>query len=80
MIMTKKVGTAGRFGARYGTRTKKVVAAIEKMQKEKHACPLCERETLKRLAPGIWFCKKCNKKIAGGSYMPTSLKTAESGK
>ncbi|MFQ6020949.1 MAG: 50S ribosomal protein L37ae [Candidatus Aenigmatarchaeota archaeon] len=66
----KKVGSSGRFGPRYGTRTKKIVAAIEKKQKQKQVCPYCERKTLKRIASGIWYCKKCKVKFAGGAYFP----------
>ncbi len=74
--MTKKVSSTGRFGPRYGTRTKKIIASIEKQQKKKHKCPYCGRNTLKRKAAGIWFCKKCNVKFAGGAYLPkTEIKT-----
>jgi large subunit ribosomal protein L37Ae len=70
-----KVGTTGRFGPRYGTRTKKVVAAIEKEQKKRQTCPYCERKSLKRVASGIWHCKKCGKKFSGGAYFPkTTIK------
>ncbi len=74
---TKKVGTTGRFGPRYGTRTKTIIASIEKMQKKKHECPYCERPALERLSAGIWHCKKCNKKFAGGAYFPMSATAAE---
>jgi len=70
--MTKKVGSTGRFGPRYGTKTKKIVAKIEKKQKERKTCPYCERPTLKRIAAGIWYCKKCKTKFAGGAYFPKS--------
>lgn len=67
--MSKKtVGTSGKYGPRYGTRTKKIVAAIESIQKKPQECPYCERPALKRLAAGIWHCTKCNKKFAGGAY------------
>jgi large subunit ribosomal protein L37Ae len=70
--MTKKVGTTGRYGVRYGSRTKKVIAKIEsRMQKEK-TCPYCEREALKRVACGVWFCEKCKTKFAGAAYFPKS--------
>lgn len=69
---TKKVGSTGRFGPRYGTRTKKVVREIEKLQRKRHICPKCERNALKREAAGIWVCKKCGAKIAGGAYLPRS--------
>ena len=70
--MTKKVGTTGRYGVRYGNKTKKVIAKIEaRVQKEK-VCPYCEREALKRLAAGIWLCQKCKTKFAGAAYFPKS--------
>ena len=65
-----KVGTLGRYGPRYGTRTKKIIAEIESRQKQRHACPYCERKTLKRVAAGIWYCRKCKSKFAGGAYLP----------
>ena len=34
-MSTKKVGSTGRFGPRYGTKTKKLVAKIEKRKKVK---------------------------------------------
>lgn len=68
--MTKKVGSTGRFGSRYGTKTKKMVAKVEARRKERKTCPYCERSTLKRIAAGIWFCKKCKTKFAGAAYFP----------
>jgi len=70
--MTKKVGITGKFGPRYGTKTKKVVLEIENKEKKERVCPYCERKALKRLAAGIWFCKKCKTKFAGGAYFPKS--------
>ena len=70
--MTKKVGSTGRFGPRYGTKTKKLIAKVEKRHKEMKTCPYCERSTLKRVAAGIWYCKKCKTKFAGGAYLPKS--------
>jgi len=67
---TKKVKSAGRFGPRYGTRIRGRVAAIEAIQKQKHACPKCSFLKVKREASGIWLCKKCGHKFAGGAYVP----------
>ncbi|MFZ3077324.1 MAG: 50S ribosomal protein L37ae [Candidatus Aenigmatarchaeota archaeon] len=75
MMKTKKVGSAGRFGARYGTKTKKVVAVIERLQNQRQKCPECERSTLKRAASGIWNCGKCGLQIGGGAYLPESVAT-----
>ena len=62
--------TTARFGPRYGTRTKKIVGEIEKRQKAKQECPYCERKTLKRVAAGVWYCRKCENKFSGGAYFP----------
>ena len=70
--MTKKVGSTGRYGTRYGTKTKKIIAKVEKKQKQRKTCPYCEREKLKRVAAGIWYCKKCKTKFAGAAYFPKS--------
>jgi len=70
--MTKKVGITGKYGPRYGTKTKKVVLEIEEKRKQEKICPYCERPALKRLAAGIWYCKKCKTKFAGGAYFPKS--------
>jgi len=69
---TKKVGSAGRFGSRYGRRVRKVVAEIEKVQRAYHLCPNCNRMKLKRDGPGIWKCRKCGVKIVGGAYRPVT--------
>lgn len=66
----KKVGSAGRYGSRYGKKVKKLVAEIEKIQKKKHVCPRCKMPYVKRLASGIWMCKKCGVKFAGPAYYP----------
>jgi large subunit ribosomal protein L37Ae len=67
--MTKKVGSTGRFGPRYGTKTKKMILKVEQ-RKKNIFCPYCERKSLKRLAAGVWYCKKCKTKFAGGAYFP----------
>lgn len=66
----KKVGTAGRFGPRYGKRQRKIIAEIERVQKQRHLCPKCGMRYVVRLSTGIWFCKKCGAKFAGGAYIP----------
>ena len=70
MARTKKVGSAGRFGPRYGRKLKQAISEVEKKQKAKHECPSCRKLTLKRLAVGIWECKKCANKFAGKAYVP----------
>jgi large subunit ribosomal protein L37Ae len=71
-MATKKVGTTGRFGVRYGTKTKKEIRIIEARAEKEKSCPYCERNSLKRVAAGIWYCKKCKAKFAGAAYFPKS--------
>jgi len=70
-MATKKVGSTGRFGARYGLKLKKKVKAIESKLKGKHKCPYCKKTGVKRVANGIWFCAKCDSKFAAKAYDPT---------
>jgi large subunit ribosomal protein L37Ae len=67
MPKTRKVKAAGRFGPRYGRRVRTKVADIETNQRKKQPCIFCNG-TAKRLAKGIWQCKKCDKKFAGHTY------------
>lgn len=70
--MTKKVGTTGRFGVRYGTKTKKAIRKLESRMEKENICPYCERHKVKRVAAGVWYCKKCKTKFAGAAYFPKS--------
>ena len=67
---TKKVGSAGRLQARYGVRARTIVRNVEIQQKAKHICPSCGHKKVKRTSTGIWQCKKCGVKFAGGAYIP----------
>ena len=70
--MTKKgkVGSAGRFGTRYGRVIRGRVSKIESVQKKRHICPRCNMPFVKRVASGVWQCKKCGLKFAGPAYSP----------
>jgi large subunit ribosomal protein L37Ae len=69
-MATKKVGSAGRFGSRYGRRIRTKIVAVEK-DKKAAKCPYCLKlKTLKRVASGIWYCTKCDSKFAGKAYKP----------
>lgn len=71
MVKTKKVGLTGKFGTRYGRGVKVVFEKIERKQKATYVCPSCKKMSVKRVSAGIWQCKKCNTKFAGGAYSPT---------
>ena len=67
--MTKKVSSAGRFGARYGRKLRKKIANVERFQRKAQKCPYCSREAVKRLAMGIFSCKKCESTFTGRAYV-----------
>ena len=69
---TRKVGRTGRFGPRYGLSVRRRAHAIEKAQYQVHRCPRCLTGRLRRVSTGIWQCRKCAHKFAGGAYMPTT--------
>ena len=79
MVKTKKVKSAGRFGARYGRRVRTKIAEIESIQRKKQSCPFCGKTAI-RLSKGIWQCKKCDKKFAGHVYFLRKEITTEKSK
>lgn len=68
--MGKKVGLGGAFGARYGTVARKRYVGIVTGMRQRHECPRCKINSVRRLSVGIWFCKRCGYKFAGGAYLP----------
>jgi large subunit ribosomal protein L37Ae len=65
-----KTRSAGRFGARYGRKIRKLVADIEEEMKRPHKCPQCAHLKVKRISTAIWQCRKCGYTFAGGTYVP----------
>ena len=63
-------GSAGRFGPRYGRFIRKRVVETEKISRAAHNCPRCDMMAVKRQGTGIWECRKCGFKFAGGAYTP----------
>ncbi len=70
---TKKVGSTGRFGSRYGVGIRKKLLKIEPRQKEKQICINCGSNSLKRKSKGIFECNKCGYRFVGGAYLPKTL-------
>jgi len=68
MGRTKKVGSAGRFGVRYGRTIRKKIADIEALYKGKHKCNFCKKIGVRRLSYGLWQCTKCSIKFTGKAY------------
>lgn len=66
----RRVGSAGRFGARYGRISRKRVADIERLMRQDHACPSCEAQAVSRDGTGVWECGRCGYRFAGGTFLP----------
>lgn len=69
---TKKVGSTGRYGARYGVQARRRVIAVERRQHAKHTCPQCGADKVRRIHTGVWGCRKCGREFAGGAYVPVT--------
>lgn len=71
-MKVKKVGPAGSFGPRYGTVARRRYAEVVSGMRIRHECPRCHVRAVKRLTVGIWSCRKCGVKFAGGAYLPAT--------
>ncbi len=72
-----KYKSTKRFGARYGRKLKERFGNIEKEQRSKQKCPYCSANSVKRIALGIWECKKCDIKFTGKAYSVSKKMTSE---
>jgi large subunit ribosomal protein L37Ae len=70
---TKKVKSAGKFGAKFGIGIRKRWLKVAEKQRKRYDCPSCGFTKVKRLATGVFQCQKCDLKFAGGAYFPTTL-------
>ncbi len=71
--------------SRYGKRIRERERDVNKLSRGKHACPKCGKKAVKRESAGIWKCRACGVKFAGGAYSPqttvgaTSARTVKAG-
>uniref|UniRef100_A0A7S1V704 Ribosomal protein L37a n=1 Tax=Sexangularia sp. CB-2014 TaxID=1486929 RepID=A0A7S1V704_9EUKA len=70
---TKKVGITGKYGTRYGATLRKQIKKQEISQHAKYTCSFCGKDSVKRLAVGIWKCKSCRKTVSGGAYVLNTI-------
>jgi large subunit ribosomal protein L37Ae len=78
MAKTKKVGIAGRFGPRYGSRVRNNWREIMERLKGENRCPRCETKARNmRDFIGVWSCPKCNAKWTGGAWEPATSRGKE---
>jgi len=67
-IVKKQFGSVKRYGVRYGRRLKNKLADVEEKSKKLGKCPYCRKLGAKRIAVGIWICRKCGSKFTGNAY------------
>ena len=77
MAEIKKYGSVKRFGSRYGRKLKERFGKIELEQRRKQKCPYCSALKVKRIAAGIWECRKCKVKFTGKAYSVSKKVTSE---
>ena len=68
MVKTLKVGSTGRYGARYGKKVRARVANVERKQHKAQKSPFHPKGKAKRIASGIWKCSKTGKIFAGNTF------------
>jgi len=67
---TKKAAGTGKFGARYGVKARNKYKKIDQKQRQAYPCPQCGHKKVMREGTGVWVCRKCGAKMAGGAYIP----------
>ena len=64
----KTLGSAKRFGTRYGATLKAKVAEIEAVQRSDQKCPYCNKDAARWQSIGIYECGKCGAKFTAKAY------------
>ena len=72
---TQKVGIGARFGPRYGVSVRRRATSVLKRVRQSYTCPVCQYQKVKRVAAGVWTCKKCDHTFAGGVWEPFTRAT-----
>ena len=67
-VKMAKKETAKGYGTRYGPRVRKKYQEMATKSKGPHKCPYCSYEKVRRVAVGIWNCKKCGSKFTNKAY------------
>ena len=64
----KDIGMRTRGGATLRKRYGRIMDTV----KAYHRCPSCGSISVRRVSVGIWNCRKCGYKFAGGAYVPST--------
>lgn len=52
----------------YGKKIRQAVSEANKKSRKKYKCPSCSRTSIRRVANGVWQCRKCSAKFASGAF------------
>lgn len=63
-----KISRLKGLGVKYGATVRKRYGMIYRVLKKQRRCPKCGSIKFDRKALGIWYCPKCNYKVAAGTY------------
>ena len=77
MTVKRRLGSIKRFGPRYGRGVKIRFGVIEAEQRQRYPCPYCRAVRVKRVAAGIWQCRKCGSKFAAKAYTANTRQAEE---
>ena len=66
---TKKIGSTGWMGPRYGTRIRRRTQEVDKARRAVSVCPKCSTLSVHRLGSGLWECRRCERTFASDSYV-----------
>ena len=64
----KTLGSAKRYGTRYGATLKRKVAVIEAVQRSEQKCPYCNKHAARWMTIGVYECTKCGAKFTAKAY------------
>lgn len=65
---TKKVGSTGWMGPRYGIRLRRRVQDIDRVMRADYQCPKCSTVSVHRVSSGLFRCRRCERTFASDSY------------
>ncbi|MFH2112362.1 MAG: 50S ribosomal protein L37ae [Candidatus Bathyarchaeota archaeon] len=64
----KDIGLGTRGGATLRKRYMRIMQTVNAT----HKCPSCASPSVKRVSVGLWNCRKCGYRFAGGAYTPST--------
>ncbi len=61
-----------KFNVRGGSKHRKAYKKIMAAKNAKYECPACSKSSIRRSSAGVWVCRSCGAKFAGGAYSLTT--------